>query len=1171
MENTFTLLKPLFKLKAIIIAITISLCGNIGYSATYTWKGTTSIDWNTASNWSPNGIPTSTDVVSIGSTTFTNQPTISSTETASVASITFGTAKTATLTLNGALTVSGNISMATASTFSMSNTSVLTLGGNFSSGTLKFPSTSTAKIIMNGTAAQYFPTTTTLSGNVGYLDIQNTYYGSLTDRGVELLNNAGGSTSVTINYLNVEPHAIFNANATLVEGTGYHATIGLDAIYISHSTFNLHDNDVIAPTATLEFTAPNQVINLVKPNAAGTNIPPNVIFTGANITVNAGTAPDNATVFQVLGNFGVLNTTNSVTFDSQLTAIDIGDNFIGNGAMSSGSLPINITGSWLNTANYNVGGVVTYNGNNASDSTQVVATSVTYQNNVVFTGATPKQVASGTMSVTGNVDNSAGTNVDFVTNASTVLLNGSGTQYIKGGTATNSYYPNNVVNGTIFNNITVATTGAGAKTILQGNNSISPLGVLAINNPASLDATASNSLTLLSDATGSASFGALPLGSSISGTVNVQRFVKGSYPTSLSKRGYRLMSSTVYTGTVGGNKVFDLSWLAKSAIITGPAGGGFFSVGNPSTYIYREDILPSNANFTTGDFKGVAAINNTPAYNIGTQKWLTIANINDTTVNLTVGNGVLFFFRGNKTTPNGSTSGTKTSLPYNYPEDVTFTNTGTLNTGTVNVKLWYKQNNFLGYTNDPLLANAAVRGYCLVGNPYASAINWEKYNRNSTVANSSIYGADTLSSTIYLFNPTNKQYEAYMQKTGAISVADTTTNIDPGTAVGSATNMIASGQGFFVRASATIQTLSFRETAKTTAQPSPTKLNLTMAKVIATNTTAEPLIRLQMSADSIDTDEIVVRLNDKAHNNYFDTEDAADMGGISPEVSLSALSSDSVQLSISSLPFPKKTPQIVPLYVTASAAGQFQLKLTQLANLPPIYEVWLKDRLNNDSVNMHAGTAYSFNIDPTNSATFGTNRFQLVIDQNPALALSLLDFDAVKKSDGSLITWKVKDEYNSTTFYVQRSTDKGETFQPIGSQQSTGAGSYEMTDKDPVTGENQYRLELLDINSNITYSKVVSLVYPNIRKNSPSNISIYPNPTTSVINLTIDQDAFTSFLKANYSIKIVNSFGMVVKEGKSEQATWHVNIGDLQPGTYMVQVTNSNTNNLVGTTSFVKD
>jgi hypothetical protein len=221
---------------------------------------------------------------------------------------------------------------------------------------------------------------------------------------------------------------------------------------------------------------------------------------------------------------------------------------------------------------------------------------------------------------------------------------------------------------------------------------------------------------------------------------------------------------------------------------------------------------------------------------------------------------------------------------------------------------------------------------------------------------------------------------------------------------------------------------------------------------------------------------------------------------------------------------------------------------------------------------MHPGTSYSFNIDLTDSTTFGSNRFQLVIDQNPDLALRLLNFDGAKTNSGSLITWKVKDEYNNTTFYVERSTDEGETFQPIGSLQSTSLGSYDLLDKNPVTGDDQYRLKLLDINSNIRYSKVVTLVYPVMRNNIVSNLSIYPNPTTSDINLTMGQNPDAVFTeKGSYNIKIVNSFGMVVKEGKSQQSTWHANVGDLQPGTYMVQVTSNQTDGVIGTASFVKD
>ena len=243
-------------------------------------------------------------------------------------------------------------------------------------------------------------------------------------------------------------------------------------------------------------------------------------------------------------------------------------------------------------------------------------------------------------------------------------------------------------------------------------------------------------------------------------------------------------------------------------------------------YLFREDDPPPpsiTTTFTTGyNWKGIAKINNTNAYDIGIQKKLTVTNVADTTTNIPVGNGILFFFRGD----NIHNTLNKTSAPFAFPEDVTTTQVGALNTGTVNVKLWFANaTNALGNNFSYTAANAAnpttsplKGGFTLVGNPYASTINWEKYNRNG--ANSSIYGGGSLVSTIWIFNEANGQYDSYIPKASISSVADTTTTVNPGTATGSASNMIASGQGFFVKATAAgSQTLSFRETAKVTTQP----------------------------------------------------------------------------------------------------------------------------------------------------------------------------------------------------------------------------------------------------------------------------------------------------------------------------------------------------------------
>jgi hypothetical protein len=78
------------------------------------WNGSVSTDWNTAANWtalqgSPSSTPSASDIVDLGTGSFTYQPTISS--SVSIKSLHFGSAKAIALTLGsgGSLTVLGNL------------------------------------------------------------------------------------------------------------------------------------------------------------------------------------------------------------------------------------------------------------------------------------------------------------------------------------------------------------------------------------------------------------------------------------------------------------------------------------------------------------------------------------------------------------------------------------------------------------------------------------------------------------------------------------------------------------------------------------------------------------------------------------------------------------------------------------------------------------------------------------------------------------------------------------------------------------------------------------------------------------------------------------------------------------------------------------------------------
>ena len=88
------------------------------------------------------------------------------------------------------------------------------------------------------------------------------------------------------------------------------------------------------------------------------------------------------------------------------------------------------------------------------------------------------------------------------------------------------------------------------------------------------------------------------------------------------------------------------------------------------------------------------------------------------------------------------------------------------------------------------------------------------------------------------------------------------------------------------------------------------------------------------------------------------------------------------------------------------------------------------DKYKGDSLDMRQNITYRFNIYKTDSTSFGSKRFTLVIRQNPAYAYRLLDFTAAKLREVRKvqITWNTVNEGNYTNFTVERSVDNGKTF-----------------------------------------------------------------------------------------------------------------------------------------------
>jgi hypothetical protein len=651
------------------------------------------------------------------------------------------------------------------------------------------------------------------------------------------------------------------------------------------------------------------------------------------------------------------------------------------------------------------------------------------------------------------------------------------------------------------------------------------------------------SLYLLSNATSSASIGPLT-GSTITNSGStaftyVQRYLS-------AVRAYRLLSSPVYTNTASGADYFNFNYLKSSAFISGTGGAtnGFdiATKGNPTLYLHREDATASSATYNAGNFKGIEKIT---------------AGSNSTTVNgstaftngIPVGNGYMFFFVGDNVT-NYTTKGIASVTP----EAVTLTAPGTINQGDVQVNLWFKSAGVytLSYVN-------TTTPYNLVGNPYPATIDWNlNSNKVGSVGSSSIKFSSTTSidPKIFEYDPSTGNYSYYDSSIGASGANDG----------GRASRYIGSGQAFFIKTKIASATLTFTEAAKVVASQ-PTNLLMSapvkdkLLSGIPVSTNDEPgIIQLRVGSDSTHLDNIGVFFQDGWTAKYNADEDGVDLDGLAATVFLSSYSSDSVRIALNKLPRITADKTIVPLFMSANTGGLFTFKKLNIANIPSYYTVWLKDNFRKDSLDITHNSTYSFNVDKSVPASFGRNRFQLMILKTP-VNYHLLDFAAKKETSGIKVTWKVDNEGDYTGFEVEKKDATGK-FVSVNALQSNGGGDYAYIDYAATTGVNAYRLKQNDINNNISYSDVITV---NLGTPGSQGIfTVYPNP--AVEQVKIDMSTIPALL---YTLNIYNSTGTLIIQKTISGTNYTQDISALKPGVYIVEL-NDSTGRSKGKKKFVK-
>ncbi|QRR01460.1 T9SS type A sorting domain-containing protein [Dyadobacter sandarakinus] len=176
----------------------------------------------------------------------------------------------------------------------------------------------------------------------------------------------------------------------------------------------------------------------------------------------------------------------------------------------------------------------------------------------------------------------------------------------------------------------------------------------------------------------------------------------------------------------------------------------------------------------------------------------------------------------------------------------------------------------------------------------------------------------------------------------------------------------------------------------------------------------------------------------------------------------------------------------------------------------------------------------------------GSSDIWMVFAEQQPLPVILSKFAAEKENTTALLTWQTTSETHSDRFEVQHSTD-GKAWNLLAminaAGESTKSKTYHYSHTNPVSGDNYYRLKMVDADGAFTYSRVEHLKF-----DQGVSVSVYPNPVTETIHL---QTAHWSKVKG---LQILNNQGKELYSSGNKPSQ-DINARSLKPGLYFIKLT----------------
>ncbi|HEY5408706.1 MAG TPA: putative Ig domain-containing protein [Ginsengibacter sp.] len=704
-------------------------------------------------------------------------------------------------------------------------------------------------------------------------------------------------------------------------------------------------------------------------------------------------------------------------------------------------------------------------------------------NNLQIDGGASVTITGNTIQIAGTITNGG----IFDVTGGSIEFNGTTGQNIAG----NTFSTNTVENLIVSNASGVSVAGTPADTL-----NIS--GTLSFGSANGILNTGDN-ITLLSNINNTANVGVMNTGNTINGNITVERYINSgiAHPKS-----WELLA----TPTQG--QSINQSWMegaTKSTI----ANAGAVGPGNPHPGYgtMMTSGSPAAATFGPLDFDGYTAPGPTiKVYNPITNGY---DGPPSTTIPLYNQKGYFILVRGDRS-----------KYLYNQPANPTILrSTGTLfNANTL-----------------PPVTNVAKNLFQTAGNPYASAIDMRRIQLTGGVDTFFIlwdpeiggeYGLGAFVTLGQTGGPGDKNFYA----------------TPPGGSYGAGTNLIQSGQAFFVQSTGAAGTVSFNENSKSNGSKTVLRTGSVSGITGSSAQLRANLFGVTNDTSAFITDGNLIQYN-AAYSDKIDGMDARKMVNSAENF---GIKSGGTMLSIERRTDIQQNDTIF-YNLTGVRVQQYKIQFTASGLSAYGLQGFVEDSYLNTRTPLNMEGVTTINFAVTNTAgSYASNRFRIVFAPQPPteVALTFISLTAVQQDADIAVAWKVKNEKGMLQYEVETSMDginftKATTVMAL----NNGVGSYEWTDKNVAAGDHYYRIRCIGDNDNISYSTVVkvTIVYGN-----PS-ISIHPNPITDgIIHLQ-----FVNQPQGRYGIRLINSLGQLIVAKQIELAGGGIATENIQWNYYL--------------------